>query len=99
MTHKILDPTQMEDWQIAEAAEETMKPFVELGRETGLEEHELIPHGKWLGKVDYRSVLDRLGGASQAKYVDVTAITPTPEGEGQIGTATCLVRGRVGVEI
>ena len=38
-----LDPTKMKDWEVAEAAEENMKPFVQLAKDTGLEDDELIP--------------------------------------------------------
>ena len=48
-----LDPTKMEDWQVAEAAEETMKPVKQLADELGLKEEELLPMGRQLAKVDY----------------------------------------------
>ena len=69
-----LDPTKMEDWQIAEAAEEQMKPVRRLVDEMGLKEDELLPMGLQLGKVDYMRVLGRLKGVPNAKYIDVTAI-------------------------
>ena len=90
---KKLDPTKLADWEIAEAAEASMKTFNQLGQELGLEDDELIPHGKWLGRVDYRAVLDRLESAPQAKYIDVTAITPTPLGEGKTTSAIGLIQG------
>jgi len=92
MTTK-LDPTKMADWEIAEAAEASMKTFNQLGQELGLQGDELIPYGKWLGRVDYRAVLDRLESAPQAKYIDVTAITPTPLGEGKTTSAIGLIQG------
>jgi formate--tetrahydrofolate ligase len=49
--------------------------------------------GRTLGKVDYMKVLDRLKGAPQAKYINVTAITPTPLGEGKTTTAIGLIEG------
>ena len=88
-----LDPTKMKDWQIAEAAEETMKPITQLAAELGLKDDELLPMGHQLGKVDYMKVLDRLGDAPTAKYIDVTAITPTPLGEGKTTTAIGLIEG------
>ena len=88
-----LDPTKMKDWQVAEAAEETMKPISQLAEEMGLEKDELIPMGKKLAKVDYRAALARLKDAPQAKYIDVTAITPTPLGEGKTTTAIGLIEG------
>ena len=88
-----LDPTELADWEIAEAAERSMKTFDQLGKELGLQGDELIPYGKWLGKVDYRAVLERLESAPQAKYIDVTAITPTPLGEGKTTSAIGLIQG------
>ncbi len=88
-----LDPTQMEDWQVAEAAEETMIPLHQLAEEAGLHADELIPMGRQLGKVDYMRVLERLKDAPTGKYVDVTAITPTPLGEGKTTTTMGLVEG------
>ncbi len=88
-----LDPTKMKDWQVAEAAEETMKPVNELAREMGLLEEELLPMGRQLAKVDYRKAIERLKNAPMGKYVNVTAITPTPLGEGKTTTAIGLIEG------
>jgi len=88
-----LDPTKMKDWQVAEAAEETMKPVSQLADEMGLEADELIPMGRKLAKVDYQRALARLKDVPTAKYIDVTAITPTPLGEGKTTTAIGLIEG------
>ena len=88
-----LDPTRMKDWQIAEAAEANMKPMVQLADELGLKGSELISMGKFLGRVDYQKVLSRLEKRGQGKYIDVTAITPTPLGEGKTTTTMGLVQG------
>jgi len=88
-----LDPTKMKDWQIAEAAELTMKPVSRIAAEMGLKDEELIPYGRYLAKVDYLKVLDRVHSNGDAKYVDVTAITPTPLGEGKTTTTIGLVEG------
>ncbi|MFC1635457.1 formate--tetrahydrofolate ligase [Planctomycetota bacterium] len=88
-----LDPTKLKDWQIAEAAEVTMKPVSKLAGEMGLQESELIPMGRRLAKVDYQQALTRLAGGPTAKYIDVTAITPTPLGEGKTTTAIGLIEG------
>jgi formate--tetrahydrofolate ligase len=88
-----LDATKMKDWQIAEAAEETMKPVSQLADEMGLQGDELIPMGRKLAKVDYRKAYARLKDAPMAKYIDVTAITPTPLGEGKTTTAIGLIEG------
>ena len=83
----------MQDWQIAEAAEERMKPIGRLAAELGLRDDELVPYGAKLAKVDYAKALDRLDGEPRAKYIDVTAITPTPLGEGKTTTTLGLIQG------
>jgi formate--tetrahydrofolate ligase len=83
----------MKDWQVAEAAEENMKPVRQLAEELGLKDDELLPMGRQLGKVDYMKVLERLKDTPSAKYIDVTAITPTPLGEGKTTTAIGLIQG------
>jgi len=88
-----LDPTKMKDWQIAEAAEENMKPIRQLAEEIGLQDDEILPMGRLLGKVDYIKALSRLADRPNAKYIDVTAITPTPLGEGKTTTSMGLVEG------
>ena len=93
MTGLKLDPTKMKDWQIAEAAEESMKSPRQLADDLGLKEDELIPMGRTLAKVDFQKVLARIDNASTAKYIDVTAITPTPLGEGKSTTAVGLIQG------
>lgn len=101
MKSSALDPTKHPDWQVAEAAEQTMKPFRQVADELGLQEDELIPMGKWLGKVDFMKVLARRANAPRGKYVDVTAITPTPLGEGKTTTTMGLVEGlgRIGKRV
>jgi formate--tetrahydrofolate ligase len=88
-----LDPSKMKDWQIAEAAEETLRPAADLAAELGLEEGEWEAYGRNLAKVDVTKVLKRLGGKKRAKYIDVTAITPTALGEGKTTTTLGLVEG------
>jgi len=88
-----LDPTKMKDWEVAEAAEENMKSFEELAKETGLENDELIPMGKRVGKIDFIKAMERLKDRPQGKYINVTAITPTPLGEGKTTTSMGLIEG------
>jgi len=83
----------MQDWQIAEAAEDRAKPIQQLAAELGLRGEELIPYGNRLAKVDYQKVLARRHDAPTAKYIDVTAITPTPFGEGKTTTTIGLIEG------
>ena len=87
------DPRQNPDWKIAEAAEERMKTVYELGEMLGLHHEELLPHGHYVAKIDYARVLERLKGAPDGKYIDVTAITPTPLGEGKSTSTMGLVEG------
>ncbi len=93
MARKKLDPRKMADWQIAEAAEETMRPIAEIAREMGLLDSELIPMGRNLAKVDAQAALARIRKQPIGKYIDVTAITPTPLGEGKTTTTIGLVEG------
>jgi len=89
----VLDPTKHADWEIAEEAESRMKTVYELGEKLGLKKEELLPHGHYLAKLDYRKILDRLKDKPDGKYVDVTAISPTPLGEGKSTCAMGLVQG------
>ncbi len=88
-----LDPTKHADWEIAEAAEANMKKVYQLAEELKLEEEELLPHGHYVAKVDYKKVLDRLKDKPDGKYIDVTAITPTPLGEGKSTSTMGLTQG------
>ena len=94
-----LDPTKLKDWQIAEAAEATLRPAADLLRELGIKDDEWDAYGRVLAKVDVTKVLKRLGGGDatkapkRARYIDVTAITPTALGEGKTTTTLGLVEG------
>ncbi|MFO7952804.1 MAG: formate--tetrahydrofolate ligase [Bacillota bacterium] len=88
-----LDPTKHADWEIAEAAEKNMKKVYELGEELGLDPEELLPHGHYVAKVDYKKVLERKKDVPDGKYIDVTAITPTPLGEGKSTSTMGLTQG------
>lgn len=88
-----LDATKLQDWQIAEEAERHMKPVQQLADEWGIKKEELLPYGHYIGKVDFAAIVERLKDRPNAKYIDVTAITPTPLGEGKSTTAMGLVPG------
>ena len=93
MTPK-LDPIKLADWEIAEAAEPFLRPVTDLAAELGLLPEEIIPYGRVLAKINASAVQARLGdSAHRAKYIDVTAITPTPLGEGKTTTTLGLVEG------
>ncbi len=88
-----LDPTKYADWEIAQDAEKSMVKIYEIAERLGLTEDELLPQGHYIGKIDYRRVLDRLKDKPNGKYIDVTAITPTPLGEGKSTSSMGLVQG------
>ncbi len=90
---KKLDPNKYQDWEIAEAAEASMKTVHQLADELCLEKEELLPYGHYVAKVDFRKVLARLQGRPNGKYINVTAITPTPLGEGKSTTTMGLTQG------
>jgi len=98
---KLPDPTKNPDWKIAQAAERYMKPIKEIGAQLGLTEEELLLHGHYVAKVDFNKVLERLKDKKDGKYIDVTAITPTPLGEGKSTTTMGLVEGmgRLGLNV
>jgi methylenetetrahydrofolate dehydrogenase (NADP+) / methenyltetrahydrofolate cyclohydrolase / formyltetrahydrofolate synthetase len=86
------DATQMKDWQISEAAEKNMPTPSEWQERMGLQKDEIIPMGR-LCKLDFMQIIDRLKGSPDGKYVEVTAITPTPLGEGKSTTSCGLMEG------
>lgn len=75
------------DIEIAQAAE--LKPIRQVAEELGIHESELELYGDTKAKVKL-SILDRLQDVPDGKYVDVTAITPTPLGEGKTTTTVGL---------
>jgi methylenetetrahydrofolate dehydrogenase (NADP+)/methenyltetrahydrofolate cyclohydrolase/formyltetrahydrofolate synthetase len=88
-----LDPTKHLDWEIAEEAEKTMLTIYEVGEKLGLTKEELLPQGHYIAKIDFRRVLERLKDRPNGKYIDVTAISPTPLGEGKSTSSMGLVQG------
>jgi formyltetrahydrofolate synthetase len=65
----------------------------QLADELGLQKDELLPHGHYVAKIDFNKILKRVGSKPDGKYIDVTAITPTPLGEGKSTTTMGLVQG------
>ncbi|MBG7617358.1 MAG: formate--tetrahydrofolate ligase, partial [Chloroflexi bacterium] len=70
-----------------------MKTVTQLADSWGILPEELLPMGHHIGKVDYAAIIERLKDRPNAKYIDVTAITPTPLGEGKSTTTMGLVQG------
>src|SRR5690606_16767251 len=71
------------DIDIARAAQ--LRPLAEIAERIGLRSDELIPYGHTKAKV-HLDALERIGVRPRGKYVVVTAITPTPLGEGKTTT-------------
>ena len=90
---KKLDPTKMQDWEIAGEAESAMKTIDQLGDELGIDKMELMPYGHYVGKINYMLLDKKLEHRPRGKYIVVTAITPTPLGEGKTTTTIGLVQG------
>ncbi|MEW6200495.1 MAG: formate--tetrahydrofolate ligase [bacterium] len=88
-----LDPRKLQDWEVAAEVEKHMPTVFKLANKMGLKEEELLPMGHYIGKVDFTAVLKRLAKKSNGKYIEVTAITPTPLGEGKTTTTMGLVPG------
>jgi formyltetrahydrofolate synthetase len=76
------------DLEIAQAAE--LLPIVEIAKKMGLEDDEIDLYGKYKAKIDFERFLDRMKDKPNGKYIDVTAITPTPLGEGKTVTSIGL---------
>jgi methylenetetrahydrofolate dehydrogenase (NADP+)/methenyltetrahydrofolate cyclohydrolase/formyltetrahydrofolate synthetase len=83
------------DIEIAQAVE--LKPILDVAQEVGLEPDELELFGRYKAKV-HLEVRDRLKDRPQGKYIDVTAITPTPLGEGKT-TTTCGLSQALGAHL
>jgi len=79
---KLLRPVPS-DIEIAQAV--TPKPITAIAAEIGIRPRELELHGEVKAKVRLE-ILERLKGRKDGKYIDVTAITPTPLGEGKSTT-------------
>ena len=76
--------------EIAQAA--TLRPITDVAADAGIEPGELEPYGRTKAKVDL-SIIERLADRPDAKLINVTAITPTPAGEGKTTTSVSLTQG------
>jgi methylenetetrahydrofolate dehydrogenase (NADP+)/methenyltetrahydrofolate cyclohydrolase/formyltetrahydrofolate synthetase len=86
------DAVKMRDWQISEAAEKNMPTPDEWREKLGLQKDEVLPYGR-IAKLDFLKIIERLKGKPDGKYIEVTAITPTPLGEGKSTTSCGLMEG------
>jgi len=88
----MLDPTKFKDWQIAEEAEKHLPPVDYFREKMGLLPDEIIPYGK-TPRLDFIKIMNRLKDKPDGKYIEVTAITPTPLGEGKSTTSLGIIEG------
>ena len=86
------DATKLADWQISEEAEKNMPTPEDWREKLGLQKDEMLPMGR-LSKIDFLKVINRLKNNPDGKYIEVTAITPTPLGEGKSTTSCGLMEG------
>jgi len=86
------DAVKMKDWQIAEEAEKNMPTPDEWRERLNLRKDELLPFGK-ISRLDFLKIIERLKDKPDGKYIEVTAITPTPLGEGKTTTTMGIIEG------
>ena len=77
------------DIEIAQAAK--LRPILEVAKGMGIDQDDLVPYGWFKAKVQL-GVIEKLKGRPNGKYIDVTAITPTPLGEGKTTTTVGLTQ-------
>ncbi|GAA0902529.1 formate--tetrahydrofolate ligase [Pseudonocardia zijingensis] len=75
------------DLEIAKGA--ALRPLVDVAAEMGIGEHLITPYGRQVAKVELDAI-DELADRPRAKYVLVSAVTPTPLGEGKTTTTVGL---------
>ncbi len=88
----VYDAIRMKDYEIAESAEKNMPTPDEWQEKLGLKEDEVIPYGR-ICKLDFMKIINRLKNRPDGKYIEITAVTPTPLGEGKTTTTLGLVEG------
>src|SRR5215208_5078971 len=76
--------------EIAQSAQ--LRPIADVAADAGILPDELELYGRYKAKIDL-SVLERLAAQEDAKLIDVTAVTPTPQGEGKTTTSVSLTQG------
>jgi formate--tetrahydrofolate ligase len=74
------------------AQEAKLRPILEIAEEAGLLDDEVEPYGRYKAKIDL-GVIERLRDKPNAKIINVTAITPTPAGEGKTTTSVSVTQG------
>jgi methylenetetrahydrofolate dehydrogenase (NADP+)/methenyltetrahydrofolate cyclohydrolase/formyltetrahydrofolate synthetase/formate--tetrahydrofolate ligase len=91
-------PSVPSDIDISRAA--TAKPIIEIAARAGIPREFLEPYGSVKAKIRLE-ILQALANKPNGKYVDVTAITPTPLGEGKTTTSVGLTQalGQIGKKV
>ena len=79
------------DIEIAQATE--MQKITEVAKTAGVDEKYLEQYGNYMAKIDYVNLMKEVGDKPNGKLILVTAITPTPAGEGKTTTSVGLVDG------
>src|SRR5581483_11514749 len=74
------------------ARQARLKPLVDVASEMGIGEHLLEPYGDNVAKIKLQAI-EELADVPPARYVVVSAITPTPLGEGKTTTTVGLGQG------
>ena len=87
----------LSDIEIAQATE--MKPIIEIAKAAGVDEKYMEQYGRYKAKVDYALLNEST--RKDGKLILVTAITPTPAGEGKTTTTIGLADGlsRIGKNV
>ncbi|GEM_PF-23641 len=95
----LMRKTQKRDEEEEEKVEKTeatkkiaMKPITEIAKMIGIEPDQIIPYGRYISKIPYQ-ILKTIKDKPNGKLIIVTAITPTPAGEGKTTTSIGLSLG------
>ncbi|MBI2934853.1 MAG: formate--tetrahydrofolate ligase [Chloroflexi bacterium] len=83
------------DTEIAQEA--ILDPITKVAERAGIKDEELEPYGKYMAKINYDLLLERLKNKPNGKFITITAMTPTPLGEGK--TVTSLTLGQALVKL
>ncbi len=86
------DVSKYKQWQISDLAEANMPTPDEWREKLNLQKDEVMPYGR-IAKLDFIKIMKRLQSRPDGKYIEVTAITPTPLGEGKSTTSLGLMEG------
>ena len=85
--HNLMEKIMKSDIQIAQETE--MRPIVEIAERAGVDEKYLEQYGRYKAKIDY-NIMKAEGFGNKGRLVLVTAISPTPAGEGKTTTTVGL---------